>query len=104
MSTAVKARISGIFYLLTFVTGAIAFMSVNGRVPANLVATVCYVGVTILFYGLFKPVNQSVSLVAALFSLAGCVVGALSAFHLDVHINALAFFGVYCLLIGYLIF
>jgi len=61
--------------------------------------------VTLLFYDLFKPVNRSLSLLAAFFSLVGCAIGALSPFHLaPSHINSLVFFGFYCLLIGYLIF
>jgi hypothetical protein len=100
-----KARAAGVFYLLTFVTGVIALVSVNGRLVANLIATVCYVGVTLLFYTLFKPVNRSLSLLAAFIGLVGCAVAALNSFHLaPFHINSLVFFGFYCLLIGYLIF
>jgi hypothetical protein len=100
-----KARIAGVFYLLTFVTGTWAFVSVNNRLVANLIATGSYVAVTMLFYNIFKPVNRSLSLLAAFFSLVGLVIGTLSMFHLaPFHINNLVFFGVYCLLIGYLIF
>lgn len=100
-----QARIAGLFYLLTFVTGIFALMSVHGRLAANLAATACYVAVILLFYQLFKPVNRSVSLLAAGFGLVGCAFGALSSFHLDpLHINPLVFFGFYCPLIGYLIF
>jgi uncharacterized membrane protein YfcA len=100
-----KARIAGVFYLLTFVTGIFALMSVNGRLVANLAATACYVAVILLFYHLFKAVNRRVSLLAACFGLVGCAVGALSSFHLDpLRINSLVFFGFYCPLIGYLIF
>ena len=100
-----KARLAGVFYLLTFVTGIYAMAFVNGRLVANLIATASYIAVTLLFYDLFKPVNKSLSLIAAFFSLAGCVVGALSLFHLaSFPVNNLVFFGVYCLLIGYLIF
>src|SRR5215470_2113559 len=103
-SPQLKARIAGFFYLLTFATGILALVFVRGRLIANLIATACYVVVTILFYDLFKPVNMQLSLVAALFSLAGCVIAVLSPFHLaPFEINSLAFFGVYCLLIGYLI-
>jgi hypothetical protein len=37
---------------------------------------------TLLFYVMFKPVKTSLSLLAALFSLAGCVVMTLGIFHL----------------------
>ena len=105
MSARFKARIAGIFYLLTFVTGTVALVSVSGRLAANLVATACYVVVALLFYDLFKPVNRSLSLLAAFFGLMGCVWAALTIFHLiPAHINSLVFFGFYCLLIGYLIF
>jgi hypothetical protein len=100
-----KARIAGVFYLLTFITGIYALVSVSGRLEANLIATVCYIAVTLLFYDLFKPVNRSLSLLAAFISLVGLAVGTLSLFHLaPFHINNLVFFGFYCLLIGYLIF
>jgi len=100
-----KARIAGVFYLLTFVTGMFALVLVNGRHVANLAGTACYVAVILLFYHLFKAVNRSVSLLAACLGLVGCAVGALSSFHLaPLRINSLVFFGFYCPLIGYLIF
>lgn len=99
-----KARTAGVFYLITFVTGAFALAAANGKLIANLIATVCYVAVTLLFYDLFKPVSRSLSLLAAFFSLIGCIIGALSPFDLvPFHINSLVFFGLYCILIGYLI-
>src|SRR5882762_457048 len=68
-----KGRIAGVFYLLTFVAGILALMSVNGRLVANLAATACYVAVILLFYHLFKTVNRSVALLAACFGLVGCL-------------------------------
>jgi hypothetical protein len=104
-SPRVKARIAGVFYLLVFVTGASALVFASGRLVANLIATVCYVAVTLLFYDLFKPVNRTLSLLAAFFSLLGCAFGALSSFQVvPLGINSLVWFGFYCLLIGYLIF
>lgn len=96
-----KARIAGVFYLLTFVTGGAALFFggrfvVNGDAAAtaanivahqtlfgfgfaaNLLSTASYVAVTALFYDLFKPVKESVSLLAAFFSTVGCAIGALS--------------------------
>jgi hypothetical protein len=54
---------------------------------------------------MFKPVNQSLSLLAAFFSLVGCANELLSLFKLAPYrINSPVFFGPYCLLIGHLIF
>ena len=109
-SPRLKARMAGVFYLLTILTGAFAAVFVGPRLvvyddAANLIATVCYLGVTLLFYDLFKPVNRSLSLLAAFFSLVGCAIGTLSLFHLaPFNISSLVFFGFYCLLIGTLIF
>jgi hypothetical protein len=71
----------------------------------SVIATACYVAVTLLFYAMFKPVNRSLSFVAALLSLVGCAITALRIFHLaPAHISPLLFFGPYCILLGYLIF
>lgn len=96
-----NARIAGVFYLLVFVVGAIA-LAVSARIVVpgdaaataanleahaprfwlgftfNLIVIACYLAVTALFYELFKPISRSLSLAAALFSLAGCVIQAAS--------------------------
>jgi hypothetical protein len=90
------------------VTGILVLKFVTGGrqwLVTNLIATACYIAVTLLFYYIFKPVNRSLSLLAAFFSLAGCAIGVLGLFHLArFGISPLVFFGFYCLLIGYLIF
>ena len=96
-------RLAGLFYLGTFVSGIVALAAGVGMTTANAIATICYVGVTVLFYALFKPVNATVSAIAAAFSLAGCVISALLVFRVRVPISPLALFGCYCVLIGYLI-
>jgi len=46
-----KARIAGVFYLLTFLTGGYAlFVGGRWRFVATLIAAACYVAVTLLFY------------------------------------------------------
>lgn len=93
---AFKARIAGAFYLMTIVTALFAELFVNARlvvdadsattannilaheflyrsaIAADLIGISSYVVVTGLLYELLKPVNGSVSLLAAFFSLMGC--------------------------------
>ena len=101
-----NARLAGVFYLLSFLTGLPAiFLRGTSGVALGLIAGACYIVVTLLFYYIFKPVNRSLSLLAAFVSLAGCAIEpVMDLFHLAIHINPLVFFGFYCLLIGYLIF
>src|SRR5271154_4701564 len=118
MSPRPRARMIGVLYLLYFLTviltqiangiAASEFTVSHGLVVfvnvINVIDTVCYLVVTLLFYGLFKPVSSSLSLLAALFSLAGCLVMALGLFDLaSPPFSPLLFFGPYCLLLGYLI-
>jgi hypothetical protein len=63
-----------------------------------VVSVACGIAATALFYGLFKPVNKSLSLVAAMFNL-----GALALSVIDVNVDSV-FHGLFCLLVGYLIF
>jgi len=100
-SLRLKARIAGVFYLLEMLTAGFALfvlrrLGVSGDAAAtatnilahqslfqlgfaaNLLGFACYIAVTGLFYDLFKPVNRSLSLLAAFFSLVGCTVGAVS--------------------------
>jgi hypothetical protein len=103
------ARITGVVYLLYFVTAILAQTLVNRNRIAygnavNLIAYLLYAAMTLLFYYMFKPVNRNVSLAASVLSLAGCAIGVLDLFHLTpLQINPLWFFGFYCLLIGYLV-
>ena len=105
-----RDRITGVVYLLYFLTAVSAEVFVGrGRLvvydAVNLIAYAFYIAVTLLFYYLFKPVNRSLSLLAAFFSLMGCANDVLGLFNLAPYrINTLVFFGPYCLLLGYLIF
>ena len=96
-----KARAAGFFWLMTILTGMFAFLA-GGRfvVPgdavttaanvlaheplyrwafvSNLIATLCYLAVTLFIYILLKPVNKSIALLGAFFSLTGCAIGVVS--------------------------
>jgi hypothetical protein len=104
-----RARIIGIIYLLYFLVAVLGELLVPRRLAAvretvELVSFGLYVAVTFLFYGLFKAVNRSVSLLAAAVSLLGSLVGILGVLHLPPsHVSPLWFFGPYCILIGWLI-
>jgi hypothetical protein len=105
-----RARMTGLVYLLYFLAAISAQLLIGRNLvlagnATNLFASVCYAVLTLLFYGLFKPVNRGLSLLAALFSLAGCVVMTLGMFpRTELPVSPLWFFGPYCLLIGYLVF
>ncbi len=155
-----KDRIPGAVYLVYFLTAFSGMFFIRGLVvpgdaaatatnilahessfrlglAVGLIATVCYIAVTALFYNMFKPVSKNLSLLAAFFSLVGCAIQAfgslfqlaplvvlggnqyLSVFKVE-QLQALVlmflqlytqsayislvFFGLYCLVIGYLIF
>ncbi len=104
-SPRLKARLAGFLYLLNIIMGVAANFFVHGRVSsiAYLIAILCNLAVTLLFYFIFKPVSRGLSLLAA--SL-GFLVSILGSFQWHPHgIDiALIFYGSYCLLIGYLIF
>jgi Domain of unknown function (DUF4386) len=97
-SPRLKARITGVFSLVTILTGIFAQGLVSGRLvvdgdagatAANILAhkslfqwgyavylieMACNIAMTALFYDLLKPAGRSVSLVAAFLGFAGCVI------------------------------
>ncbi len=92
-SPRLKARIAGVLYLIAGAAGGFAEVFVRGRVvvrgdaaataaniltheslyrlggAADLIGLVCDTAVALIFYELFKPVNRSLSLLAAFFRL-----------------------------------
>src|ERR1700686_1727890 len=78
-SPGLKTRIAGVFYLLTILMGVVALVA-RGRLGfagdlIDLIAGACYMAVTLPFYDMFRPVNRNLSLLAALFSVAGFTIG-----------------------------
>src|SRR3954464_993918 len=98
-----KARIAGLFYVATFVGGITAMVNTEARVAANTIATIAYFVVSYLFYELYRPVNKTISAIAAAVSFGALTLGMLQMFRFvpDV-INNIVFFGVYCILLGWL--
>ena len=100
------ARITGAIYAVNILASPFAIVGPKTFLDlcCGLVSTAAYIVITILFYFLFKPVSRSVSFVAALFSMTGCIVG-----NWVVHVppipgvHFMVYFGFYCVLIGYLI-
>ncbi len=96
-SPRVTGRMAGLFYLLVAVWGGLAMFARRGLIvkgdaaatavnilahqsryltafAGDLLVVASYVVVTALFYRMFKPVNKSVSLTAAFFSLTACAI------------------------------
>jgi len=98
MSPRTKARITGVFYLLTILSGIFAQGFVSGKLVVDgdaaatatnilahrglfqlgfavyLIEMACQIAMTALFYELLRPAGRSVSLLAAFLGLAGCVI------------------------------
>ncbi len=92
------ARIAGVFYLLSMLTGIFAQGFVSGSLVVDgdaaatatnilahkslfelgftvyLIEMACQIAITALFYDLLKPASRSVSLLAAFLSLVGCAI------------------------------
>jgi hypothetical protein len=92
-----SARTIGVVYLLYFVTAVIGALLMKGVVvptdavataqnllahetlyrsgwEVSLIANAFYIATTALFFGLFAPVNRSLAVMMAFFSLVGCTV------------------------------
>ena len=98
---------AGALYLLSILLGIAATILISPKAQAlgdqaNLVAGVLYTGLTVLLWDLFRPVDAWVSTGAAIFSLSGCWLP--TSWYQTAHTSNFLFFGLYCLLIGYLIF
>lgn len=110
-SPRLEARITGVLYLLNLLTGVAAMVLISRKLQGagdamNLVASVLYTAVTLLLWHLLRPVSAWLSAVAAVVSLLGCWLPLApyeKAFP-PLHITNFCFFGIYCLLIAYLIF
>lgn len=104
-SPRLRARIAGVFYFLAILTAVFAEFFAPGRLgfAAVFIPVSCSAAATLILYGLFKPVNGRLSLLAALFNLVGLIFEALRSQPGGVNFGMM-FHGFFCLLIGFLIF
>jgi len=98
-----QARMAGVIAWITTTAGFAAIVSGNLVVYGDAAATAhnilahellfrlafageviatLYIAYTLLLYNLFRPVNRSLSLLAAFFSLVGCAIGAVNSLFL----------------------
>jgi len=102
---AFQGQMAGGIYVFSVLTALFLELLLGGRLgyAANIIQMSGMAVVTLLSYDVFKAVNKSLSLLAAFFNLVGL---ASEAFRLNPHgVNiAMVFHGVFCILIGYLIF
>jgi hypothetical protein len=109
VSPRLKARITGLLVLLVVLTAAFTEFFVRGKLSfaadlaAGIIEVSCMIAVTLLFYDIFKPVNRSLSLLAASFNFVALTLELLQFLPHGVNIG-LGFHGFYWFLIGYLVF
>jgi hypothetical protein len=100
-----RARMAGALYVFSVLSAVFFELFLHGRMgyAANLIQISGMVAVTLLSYFIFKAVNRSLSLLAASFNLVGLTFEALQLNPQGVNI-AVVFHGIFCILIGYLIY
>jgi len=104
-STRRMARFAGGFYVIAVATAVFAEFVAPGRmgIAAVVVPITCYTAVTLLLFVILRPVSQPVALGALIFGLVGLAFEALRWHPLGANIGMVSH-GVFCLLIGYLLF
>ncbi len=105
VSPRLKARLAGALYLFSLLTVATTetFLGGSWNIAGGLIGVAGMVVVTLLVYNLLQPVNRNISLLATFFGLVGLSFEALRLQPHGVNI-AIVFAGLYCILIGYLVF
>jgi hypothetical protein len=99
------ARTAGGLYVFSVLTALFLELFLGGRLgyAANIIQISGMAAVTLLCYHIFKAVNKNLALLAACFNFVGLI---FEAFLLTPHgVNlAIVFHGLFCVVIGYLIF
>jgi Domain of unknown function (DUF4386) len=109
VSPRLEARIAGVVFSLAILTAAFTQFFVHRRLSfaADLVTGIIEVAgmlaVTLLFYDIFKAVNRRLSLLAASFNFVALTLELLQ-FNPRGAMIGIGFHGLYCFLMGYLLF
>jgi hypothetical protein len=100
-----KARMAGALNFFSLLTAGLTETFIRGwlNFVGGYIAISSMAIVTLLLYGIFKPVNRGVSLLATSFAFVGLTFEVLRWQPHGVNI-AIVVHGFYCLLIGYLVF
>src|SRR3954468_9907926 len=111
-SPLLKARAAGFFWLMTIITGMFGFIAgtkfivagdaaataaniishesiYRSAVVSSVIATACYLVVTVLVYELLKAVNRTIATLGIVFSLVGCAAGTIGCLLLFPPLNLL---------------
>jgi hypothetical protein len=100
-----KARMAGVLYFFSLLTAGFAETFAHGwlNYAGGYIAIAGMAAMTLILYDILKPVDRSLALLAAFFAFVGLTFEALRLQPQGLNI-ALVFHGLYCILIGYLIF
>jgi hypothetical protein len=104
-SPLLKARVAGGFYLLAVVSAVLAEALLRGKLlrAVGAIPIASFAIVTLLFCWLLRPVNRRLTLLAAIFNFVSLTLEAFE-LHLRGANIALFFHGLYCLVVGFLVF
>jgi len=103
-SPARMARIAGFLYFLSVLTAVFNefFAHLRLGIAGILIPVSCQFAVTLLLYGIFRPVNKNLSSLALASQFVALTFEVIDLQPYGINIG-MAFHGVYCLLIGFLI-
>jgi hypothetical protein len=103
-----KARLAGGLYLFSLLAAMFLELFLGGRLgfAADVIQMTGMLAVTLLLYSIFRPVSRSISLLAASSNLVGLGGIVFEVFRGNPRGEnfAMVFHGIFCLLIGYLVF
>ena len=100
-----RPRLAGLFFLFAVGIGVFSEFGARGqlRVAGRLVALAFYLAVTVLFYQIFRPVNRTLALAAAVLAVALLAIAPFNWHPAGMDVG-LVCFGVSWLLTAYLVF